>query len=98
MVIIQNDINQTINFVDDRAASTGFVDLQLTHVATDKVVNFDNNIVSSSSFVIDASELRNGLHLAIISSVTSFIIQVVDVNSINLPENSEKIDLGYKNN
>jgi hypothetical protein len=98
MVKITNDINQTINFVDDRADKTGSVNLQLTHIATGKVETFENNTVTDGAFVIDASNLRNGLHKAEIANITSFIVKVFDVNSLSLSSPNKDIVLGYKNN
>lgn len=98
MVIINNDINQAINFVDDRSPSGGVVNLHLTHIATGKVVVFENNIVTDGAFSIDASLLRNGLHKAEILNITSFIVKVFDIKALSLSSPNNNINLGYKNN
>ena len=102
MVIIENKDNETINFVDDRSPSGGAVTLQLTHIASGEYLIYSGVTVTDGSFLIDASDLRNGLHSAIITEglegITSFILKVQDVNPIILPENNNEIILGYLNN
>lgn len=106
MQIINNDIGQILQFADDRTAPNhgAAVDLSLEHIATDKTLTFDNNTVTDSGITIDASTLRNGLHIANISNnldslqITSFIVQVIDINSLNLTENNYNKEIGYKNN
>jgi len=98
MIKIHNDINQRINFVDDRTPSGGAVTLHLTHIASGSEVEFTSLDTTGGIFTIDASTLRIGLHSARLGEFTSFIVKVLDVNSLSLNSPDNDIILGYKKN
>ena len=99
MVIIHNDINQPIVFVDDRgkAERSNPISMGFRHVASEKESIF-------TAQLIDASNLRNGIYQVEVmdtittQKITSFMLKVIDVKSLSLTENNNSKNIGYKNN
>jgi hypothetical protein len=99
MVIIKNDINQEITWLDDRveAEKSNPVIYVLTHTATNKSVEI-------ATMPFDATELYNGGYsCSVIDTITSklitsFTVKVIDIKSLSLTENERKIDLNYAKN
>ena len=99
MQIINNTINQTIYFADDRgeAEQPNPVNAAFTHLATEWEAQSD--LVD-----FDATGWRNGLYTCTVTDavtlikITSFIVKVIDIIDLTLTENTEVKDIGYVKN
>ena len=99
MVIIQNDINQSIIFIDDRVGGemSNPVSMIITHIATQKIRE-----ITTDTF--DASEWGNGMYsCSVIDTVTnklitSFTVKLIDIISLTLTENKEVEEIHYPKN
>jgi len=102
MINIYNAVDQEVFWLDDRlTGGTNAVRLFAVHVATKKEVTINPLPLNN---IIDALSWANGLHVCNIidnvtdNIITSFLIKVNDVISLDLDENPRSPVIGYNKN